>query len=119
MSTWKNVGMTYLKYSDLCATHVRNALKEPMKSKAKALGDMHVRIMQWEGGKRGKPGECRKAFLRFSAAAYRLPHLCASNSMSAWRGTRRLRITSPSFSRRPTRQRAGVDEATAVSSSIS
>ena len=56
MSTWKNVGMTYLKYADLCATHVRNALKEPMKTKAQSLSDMHVRIMQWEGGKRGAPG---------------------------------------------------------------
>ena len=56
MSTWKNVGMTYLKYADLCATHVRNALKEPMKTKSAAMSDMHIRIMQWEGGKRGKPG---------------------------------------------------------------
>ena len=37
MSTWKNVGMTYLKYADLCATHVRNALKEPAKTKSKKV----------------------------------------------------------------------------------
>ena len=55
MSTWKNVGMTYLKYADLCATHLRNALKEPAKSKAKSLSDMHARVIQWEGGKRGAP----------------------------------------------------------------
>ena len=51
--------MTYLKYSDLCATHVRNALKEPLKTKSKALSDMHVRIMTWTDGKRGKPGAWR------------------------------------------------------------
>ena len=56
MSTWKNVGMTYLKYADLCATHLRNALKEPAKSKAMTRSDMHARIMVWEDGKRGKPG---------------------------------------------------------------
>uniref|UniRef100_A0A3B4WX14 ATP synthase subunit epsilon, mitochondrial n=1 Tax=Seriola lalandi dorsalis TaxID=1841481 RepID=A0A3B4WX14_SERLL len=33
MSTWRHVGMTYLKYADLCATHVTNCLKEPRKSK--------------------------------------------------------------------------------------
>ena len=56
MSTWKNVGMTYLKYADLCATHLRNALKEPAKSKASSLSNMHARVLQWEGGKRGKAG---------------------------------------------------------------
>ena len=55
MSTWKNVGMTYLKYADLCATHLRNALKEPAKSKAFTRSDMHARVMVWEDGKRGKP----------------------------------------------------------------
>jgi len=53
MSTWKNVGMTYLKYADLCATHVRNALKEPAKGAALKRSDMHARVMTWEGGKRG------------------------------------------------------------------
>ena len=59
MSTWKNVGMTYLKYADLCATHVRNALKEPAKTKAMAKSDMHARVMQWTNGKRGTPGKLR------------------------------------------------------------
>lgn len=59
MSTWKNVGMTYLKYADLCATHVRNALKEPAKTKAMAKSDMHARVMQWTNGKRGTPGTLR------------------------------------------------------------
>ena len=61
MSTWKNVGMTYLKYADLCATHVRNSLKEPAKSKAMARSDMHVRVMTWADGKRGAPGVCLSA----------------------------------------------------------
>jgi F-type H+-transporting ATPase subunit epsilon len=61
MSPWKNVGMTYLKYADLCATHLRNALKEPAKTKAMLRSDMHARVMVWEGGKRGKPGAPRRA----------------------------------------------------------
>ena len=59
MSTWRNVGITYLKYADICATHVRNALKEPAKTKAKSASNMHARIVQWEAGKRGEPGEPR------------------------------------------------------------
>jgi len=55
MSTWRHVGMTYLKYADLCATHVTNCLKEPRKSKALSSTAMHVRVMAWEGGKKGKP----------------------------------------------------------------
>ena len=42
MSTWRNVGFTYLKYADICATHVRNALKEPAKTKAKNMSNMHA-----------------------------------------------------------------------------
>ena len=57
MSTWKHVGMSYLKYADLCASHVRNSLKEPKKSKADALSKMHARVMKWEDGKRLKPGQ--------------------------------------------------------------
>ena len=56
MSTWRHVGMTYLKYADLCATHVTNCLKEPRKSKALSSTAMHVRVTAWEGGKKQKPG---------------------------------------------------------------
>ena len=59
MSTWRNVGITYLKYADICATHVRNALKEPAKTKAKSSSNMHARIIQWEAGKRGDPRKLR------------------------------------------------------------
>jgi len=61
MSTWKHVGMTYLKYADLCATHVRNALKEPMKTKAKEVSSMHARVTKWEAGKRMAPEVVEKA----------------------------------------------------------
>lgn len=51
----QGVGITYLKYADICATHVRNVLKEPAKTKAKSSSNMHARIVQWEAGKRGDP----------------------------------------------------------------
>jgi len=55
MSTWKNVGMTYLKYADLCATHMRNCLKEPAKTKALSLSSMRARVTKFEDGKRLAP----------------------------------------------------------------
>ena len=48
--------MTYLKYADLCSTHVVNCLKEPAKSQALSKTAMHVRITPWENGKRLKTG---------------------------------------------------------------
>jgi F-type H+-transporting ATPase subunit epsilon len=52
MSSWRSSGITFLKYSQLCAEHVRDALKEPMKAKKIAAEGMHVRMMKYEGGKR-------------------------------------------------------------------
>ncbi|KAG8469698.1 hypothetical protein KFE25_006153 [Diacronema lutheri] len=52
--SWRAAGITFLKYSQLCAEHVREALKEPMKAKKIASEGLHVRIMKYEGGKRVK-----------------------------------------------------------------
>eukprot|EP00308_Calcidiscus_leptoporus_P016171 CAMPEP_0119362910 /NCGR_PEP_ID=MMETSP1334-20130426/9803_1 /TAXON_ID=127549 /ORGANISM="Calcidiscus leptoporus, Strain RCC1130" /LENGTH=65 /DNA_ID=CAMNT_0007378179 /DNA_START=78 /DNA_END=275 /DNA_ORIENTATION=- len=60
-ATWKNVGLTYLKYADLCATHMRNCLKEPAKGKALSMSNMHVRVTKFEDGKRLKPEIVEKA----------------------------------------------------------
>ena len=70
--------MTYLKYADLCATHLRNALKEPARTKAKQASDMHVRITQFAEGKRGKPGAPipRRAPCIFSRLQSRLRRPC-------------------------------------------
>jgi len=54
--SWRAAGITFLKYSQLCAEHVREALKEPMKAKKIASEGLHVRIMKYEGGKRVKTG---------------------------------------------------------------
>jgi F-type H+-transporting ATPase subunit epsilon len=48
--------MTYLKYADLCATHVMNCLKEPKKTQALSKSSMHIRMVPWTNGKRGKAG---------------------------------------------------------------
>lgn len=51
-SYWRVAGMTYLKYGELCATHVRSALKEgPVKAASKAREAVYYRSAKWEGGK--------------------------------------------------------------------
>lgn len=42
--------MSYLKYSNICADMVRAALKEPMKSKAKAREAIYYRSAIWKDG---------------------------------------------------------------------
>jgi len=53
--------MTYLKYADLCATHVVNCLKEPKKTQALGKTAMHIRSTPWTAGKRGKAVIVEKA----------------------------------------------------------
>ena len=95
MSTWRNVGITYLKYADICATHVRNALKEPAKTKAKSSSNMHARIVQWEAGKRGDPRELHPAPLRVappSTGTGCCPHVSPVQSLAEEGGRGRGRL---------------------------
>jgi F-type H+-transporting ATPase subunit epsilon len=50
--SWRSAGITFLKYSQLCAEHVRDALKDPMKAKKITAEGMHIRMMKYEGGKK-------------------------------------------------------------------
>lgn len=47
---WRVAGMSYLKYSNLCADMVRAALKEPVKAKAKAREVIYYRSAVWKNG---------------------------------------------------------------------
>eukprot|EP00884_Botryococcus_braunii_P020251 jgi/Botrbrau1/690/Bobra.160_2s0013.1 len=48
---WRVAGMTYLKYANLCADMVRSALKEPLRTKAKARETVYFRSANWKEGK--------------------------------------------------------------------
>jgi len=49
-SYWRVAGMTYLKYSNVCADMVRSALKEPAKGVAKAREAIYFRSSVWKDG---------------------------------------------------------------------
>lgn len=49
-SYWRVAGMSYLKYSNVCADMVRSALKEPAKAAAKAREAIYFRSSVWKDG---------------------------------------------------------------------
>eukprot|EP00217_Crustomastix_stigmatica_P008212 CAMPEP_0183790772 /NCGR_PEP_ID=MMETSP0803_2-20130417/1348_1 /TAXON_ID=195967 /ORGANISM="Crustomastix stigmata, Strain CCMP3273" /LENGTH=75 /DNA_ID=CAMNT_0026035035 /DNA_START=43 /DNA_END=270 /DNA_ORIENTATION=- len=48
---WRAAGMSYLKYSNLCAEVVRASLKEPALAKAKAREMVYFKTTKMEAGK--------------------------------------------------------------------
>mmetsp|Transcript_17904 Transcript_17904/g.38440 ORF Transcript_17904/g.38440 Transcript_17904/m.38440 type:complete len:80 (-) Transcript_17904:449-688(-) len=51
---YRAAGMTYLRYSNICADLLRNVLKEPHKAKAKLRQVIAYRYAPWAEGKAGK-----------------------------------------------------------------
>ena len=47
---WRVAGMSYLKYSGLCADMVRAALKEPGRTKARTREVVFFRRAEWKDG---------------------------------------------------------------------
>lgn len=54
---WRAAGMTYITYSNICASLVRSCLKEPYKSEATAREKVHFSVSKWAGGKPEKPSK--------------------------------------------------------------
>ncbi|KAL3632144.1 hypothetical protein CASFOL_025128 [Castilleja foliolosa] len=52
---WRNAGMTYITYSNLCANLVRQCLKEPHRSESLNREKVHFSASQWVDGKQEKP----------------------------------------------------------------
>lgn len=56
-SYWRVAGMSYLKYSNLCADMLRAALKEPAKKAAKSREAVYYRSALWKDGAPEKQGK--------------------------------------------------------------
>ncbi|XP_010913615.1 ATP synthase subunit epsilon, mitochondrial isoform X2 [Elaeis guineensis] len=52
---WRAAGMTYITYSNICASLVRSCLKEPYKTEAATREKVHFAISKWADGKPEKP----------------------------------------------------------------
>jgi F-type H+-transporting ATPase subunit epsilon len=55
---WRAAGMTYIGYSNICATLMRGCLKEPFKSEAASRAVIHFSVAKWADGKQEKSSEC-------------------------------------------------------------
>lgn len=83
---WRVAGMSYLKYSGLCADMVRAALKEPARTKAKTREVVFFRRAEWKNGQPQKQGELKLKYytvLKLVTAAV----LCrCSMVLMSWKG---------------------------------
>ncbi|XP_077222707.1 ATP synthase epsilon chain [Tasmannia lanceolata] len=52
---WRAAGMTYITYSNICASLLRNCLKEPHKSDALTREKVHFNVTKWVDGKPERP----------------------------------------------------------------
>lgn len=59
---WRSAGMTYISYSNICASLVRNCLKEPYKSEAISREKVHFSSTKWTDGKPEKPSNFLSLF---------------------------------------------------------
>lgn len=48
---WRVAGLTYLRYSNICADYVRRVLKEPARTKAMSRSGFSMVKSEWAGGK--------------------------------------------------------------------
>ncbi|PKA52811.1 ATP synthase subunit epsilon, mitochondrial [Apostasia shenzhenica] len=72
---WRAAGMTYISYSNICASLVRSCLKEPYKSEAAAREKVHFAVSKWVDGKPEKPGTLPFLLLYFdSVSMIRMHH---------------------------------------------
>lgn len=55
MSYWRAAGFSFVRYSNLCASVTRNALKEPLRTQAKNRDAVSLVIMPWVNGKVPQP----------------------------------------------------------------
>ena len=62
---WRVAGMSYVKYSGLCADMVRAALKEPAKTKARTREVVYFRRADWKDGQPQKQSELHNTVMTF------------------------------------------------------
>ncbi|KXN70306.1 mitochondrial ATP synthase epsilon chain domain-containing protein [Conidiobolus coronatus NRRL 28638] len=51
---WKSAGISYLKYSQICARVVRDSLKADKKAAAQVRNVQDIKFAKWQGGKAGE-----------------------------------------------------------------
>ena len=50
-SFWRNAGLNYIQFSNVCATVVRRCLKPEFKADAEKRGESLIKVTKWMEGK--------------------------------------------------------------------
>ncbi len=53
---WRMAGLSFLGYSNICAMTLRNAVKEPLKTRLAAYNKLNLKIQKYSGGKADERG---------------------------------------------------------------
>ncbi len=51
MSAWRDAGLSYLRYANICAILTRRAVKEPFLARALERDFANMKVEQWIAGK--------------------------------------------------------------------
>lgn len=52
MSKWRDLGLTYVRYSNIAARLLRSSLKAELRADAAKRADAHVKFTKWADGKK-------------------------------------------------------------------
>lgn len=52
MSKWRELGLTYIHYSNIAARLLRSSLKQELRAEANKRADSHVKFTKWIDGKK-------------------------------------------------------------------
>lgn len=52
MSKWRELGLTYVHFSNIAARVLRNSLKTELKADASKRADAHIKFTKWADGKK-------------------------------------------------------------------
>lgn len=52
MSKWRELGLTYVHFSNIAARVLRNSLKTELRADAAKRADAHIKFTKWADGKK-------------------------------------------------------------------
>lgn len=52
MSKWRELGLTYVHFSNIAARLTRNSLKQELRADAAKRADAHIKFAKWAEGKK-------------------------------------------------------------------
>ena len=58
---WKSAGITFNRYSAICARVLRRSMKEELRTASERRGVMDLKMQKWESGKASDPKSLSEA----------------------------------------------------------